>query len=188
MKTVKQLAAELNTSKSTLHRLIHDNNIETIQQGNKRLIDETIETAIIKAFHEKTLQGETIQNDSETVQKRFKNDSKTFHRNDIETIQSEHIESLKAQVQLLNEQLTVKDKQLTAAQAQINNLIDTIHELTIALKAAQALHGIDKQQKAIEVKQVKTDPKTHTELQTQKPKQEPNRQRKLSDRIKAFFK
>lgn len=177
MKTVKQLAAELNTSKSTLHRLIHDNNIETIQQGNKRLIDETIETAIIKAFREKTLQGETIQNDS-----------KTIHRNNIETIQSEHIESLKAQVQLLNEQLTVKDKQLTAAQAQINNLIDTIHELTIALKAAQALHGIDKQQKVIEIKQEKAEAKPHTTLHTQKPKQEPNRQRKLSDRIKAFFK
>ena len=86
MKTVKQLAAELNISKSTLHRLIHDNNIETIQQGNKRLIDETIETAIIQAIKEKTLQSETIQNDSETVQKRFKNDSETIQRNDFETI------------------------------------------------------------------------------------------------------
>lgn len=185
MKTVKQLAAELNTSKSTLHRLIHDNNFETIQQGNKRLISETIETAIIKAFQEKTLQGETIQNDSETVQKRFKNVSETVQRNNI---QNDYIDSLSAQIDTLTKQLKAKDEQLTAAQAQITKLIDTIHELTIALKAAQALHGIDKQQKVIEVKQEKAEAKPHTPLHTQKPKQEPNRQRKLSDRIKAFFK
>lgn len=180
MKTVKQLAAELNTSKSTLHRLIHDNNIETIQQGNKRLIDETIEAAIIKAFQEKTLQGETIQNDSAPIQKRFKNDS--------ETMQNDYIKSLSAQIDTLTKQLTVKDEQLAAAQAQINNLIDTIHELTIALKAAQALHGLDKQQKTIEVKQEKAEAKAHTTLHTQKQKQAPKQKRTLSDRIKAFFK
>jgi excisionase family DNA binding protein len=130
MKTVKQLAAELNISKSTLHRLIHDNNIETIQQGNKRLIDETIETAIIQALKEKTLQSETIQNDSETVQKRFKNDS----RNDIETIQSEYIESLKAQVQLITEQLKMKDKQIA-------DLSELVKDFSLKLDKQQALHA-----------------------------------------------
>lgn len=115
MKTVKQLAAELNISKSTLHRLIHDNNIETIQQGNKRLIDETIETAIIQALKEKTLQSETIQNDSETVQKRFKNDSETIQRNDFETKYIQQLEQqildLKADKQYLQERLTAAEQE-----------------------------------------------------------------------------
>lgn len=148
MKTVKQLAAELNISKSTLHRLIHDNNIETIQQGNKRLIDETIETAIIQALKEKTLQSETIQNDSETVQKRFKNDS----RNDIETIQSEYIESLKAQVQLLTEQLKVKDKQIA-------DLSEQVKDFSLKLDKQQALHAGTIQTQLID-KQAPAEPTT----------------------------
>ena len=82
----------------------------------------------------------------------------------------------------------MKDEQLSAAQAQINSLVDTIHELTIALKAAQALHGLDKQQKTIEVKQEKAEAKPQTQLHTQKPKPAPKQKRTLSDRIKAFFK
>ena len=91
MKTVSQLAKELGVSKSTLHRTIQKNDFETIQQGNKWLIDETIEKAIIQAFQEKTFQGDSIQNDSETLQKRVKNDS----RNDTDSIL---IEELRAQI------------------------------------------------------------------------------------------
>ena len=39
MKTVSQLAQELNVNRTTLHRLIQCNNIETLHEGNKRLID-----------------------------------------------------------------------------------------------------------------------------------------------------
>ena len=52
---MSQLARELNISKSTLHRLIQRNEIETIQQGNKNMIDEVSEQAIIKALKEKNV-------------------------------------------------------------------------------------------------------------------------------------
>lgn len=180
MKTVKQLAAELNISKSTLHRLIHDNNIETIQQGNKRLIDETIETTIIQALKEKTLQSETIQNDSETVQKRFKNDS----RNDIETIQSEYIESLKAQVQLLTEQLKVKDKQIA-------DLSEQVKDFSLKLDKQQALHAGTIQTQLID-KQAPAEPTTAaaTKRPAQRPRserQQPHRKQSMLDSLlKAF--
>lgn len=180
MKTVKQLASELNVSKSTLHRLIHDNNIETIQQGNKRLIDETIETAIIKALKEKTLQSETIQNDSETVQKRFKNDS----RNDIETIQSEYIESLKAQVQLLTEQLKMKDKQIA-------DLSEQVKDFSLKLDKQQALHAGTIQTQLID-KQAPAEPTTAaaTKRPAQRPRSERQQPRKkqsmLDSLLKAF--
>lgn len=173
MKTVKQLAAELNISKSTLHRLIHDNNIETIQQGNKRLIDETIETAIIQALKEKTLQSETIQSDSETVQKRFKNDS----RNDIETIQSEYIESLKAQVQLLTEQLKVKDKQIA-------DLSEQVKDFSLKLDKQQALHAGTIQAQLID-KQAPAEPTTAAE--TKRPAQRPRSERQQPHRKQSML-
>ena len=43
MKTVSQLAQELNVNRTTLHRLIQCNNIETLHEGNKRLIDAQAE-------------------------------------------------------------------------------------------------------------------------------------------------
>ena len=39
MKTVSELAKELNVNRTTLHRLIQRNKIETLQDGNKRLIE-----------------------------------------------------------------------------------------------------------------------------------------------------
>jgi excisionase family DNA binding protein len=178
LKTVKQLAAELNISKSTLHRLIHDNNIETIQQGNKRLIDETIETAIIQALKEKTLQSETIQNDSETVQKRFKNDS----RNDIETIQSEYIESLKAQVQLLTEQLKMKDKQIA-------DLSEQVKDFSLKLDKQQALHAGTIQTQLID-KQAPAEPTTAaaTKRPAQRPRPERQQPRKKQSMLDSFLK
>ena len=177
LKTVKQLAAELNISKSTLHRLIHDNNIETIQQGNKRLIDETIEAAILKALKEKTLHGETIQNDSESVQKRFKNDS----RNDYETIQSEYIESLKAQVQLLTEQLKVKDKQ-------ISDLSEQVKDFSLKLDAQQALHAGTIQAQLIDKQ---PEPAAATKQPAPRPRSErqpkPKKKQSVLDRLFTVF-
>lgn len=186
MKTVKQLAAELNTSKSTLHRLIHDNNIETIQQGNKRLIDETIEKAIIQALQEKSLQGETIQNDSETFQKRCRNVS----RNDYETIQNDkeqqllqQLEDLKAQIEELKKDKQKLNERLDSAVQNITELIAANKDLTIALKAAQALHGLEKQQKVLEVKTAVSDPQPKRTT----PKAATTANKKLSffDKLKA---
>lgn len=177
-KSISQLAKELGVTRQAIYKKIKtDNQLSTglqqftVNQGKLTVYSLQGQKLIKQAFLNNT-----------TVNRADNVDSKPMSTN------SKLVDSLTAQIETLTKQLTVKDNQLSAAQAQINNLIDTIHELTIALKAAQALHGIDKQQKAIEVKQVKTDPKTHTELQTQKPKQAPKQKRTLSDRIKAFFK
>lgn len=181
-KSISELAKEIGVTRQAIYKKIKtDNQLSTglqqftVNQGKLTVYSLQGQKLIKQAF----LNNTTV---NQPVNRAVNVDSKPVSTN------SKLVDSLTAQIETLTKQLTVKDNQLSAAQAQINNLIDTIHELTIALKAAQALHGIDKQQKAIEVKQVKTDPKTHTELQTQKPKQAPKQKRTLSDRIKAFFK
>ena len=115
MKTVSELAAELKVNRTTLHRLIQRNNIATLQEGNKRLIDATAEQAILKAFNNKSLQ-------SETLQKHCKNDAETLQRNNIETdyIKSllAQIEELKADKSFLQSQLVAKDNQIAALTAE----------------------------------------------------------------------
>ena len=188
MKTVKQLAAELNISKSTLHRLIHDNNIETIQQGNKRLIDETIETAIIKALQEKTLHGETIQNDSETVQKRFKNDSETIQRNDFET---KYIQQLEQQILDLKADKQYLQERLTAAEQERASLTQERDKLTKERQTILAELLELKQPKEIELK-APAEPTTAaaTKRPAQRPRperQQPRRKQSMLDSLlKAF--
>lgn len=115
MKTVSELAKELNVNRTTLHRLIQRNNIETLQEGNKRLIDATAEQAIKEAFQSKSLQGETLQ-------KHCKNDAETLQRNNIETdyIQSllVQIAELKADKEFLQSQLVAKDNQIATIAAE----------------------------------------------------------------------
>ena len=177
MKTMSQLARELNISKSTLHRLIQRNEIETIQQGNKNMIDEVSEQAIIKALNGKTFQKETFQRDkieTKTFQNQIVPQMERFAEQEQkllelqQQLQSITDNSIKLQFQLdilktenvsLNDKIADKDKtierleqdkeylksKLDAADANISNL-------TTALTAAQALHGMDKQQAVIDVK------------------------------------
>ena len=174
---MSQLARELNISKSTLHRLIQRNEIETIQQGNKNMIDEVSEQAIIKALKEKTFQKEPFQRDkieTKTFQNQIVPQMERFAEQEQkllelqQQLQSITDNSIKLQFQLdilktenvsLNDKIADKDKtierleqdkeylksKLDAADANISNL-------TTALTAAQALHGMDKQQAVIDVK------------------------------------
>ena len=154
MKTLAQLAAELNVSKSTIYRTIHQNGFRTIQQGNKKLIDESVEQAKVEVLKGKTIQNEQFKNDSETAQ----NDSERFGLNGAEL---KMIDVLKAQIADKDNQISLLQSQITelkAVKAKLNERLDmaetNISNLTTALTAAQALHGMDKQQAAIEVKQV----------------------------------
>ena len=144
-KSISQLAKELGVTRQAIYKKIKtDNQLSTglqqftVNQGKLTVYSLQGQKLIKQAFLNNT-----------TVNRAVNVDSKPMSTN------SKLVDSLTAQIETLTKQLTVKDNQLSAAQAQINNLIDTIHELTIALKAAQALHGIDKQQKVIEVKQEK---------------------------------
>lgn len=181
LKSISQLAKELGVTRQAIYQKIKSN-----KELSTRLQPFTVNNCKFTVY---SLQGQELikqafinQTVNQTINRTVNVDSKPV------STDSQLIDSLTAQIDTLTKQLTVKDEQLTAAQAQINNLIDTIHELTIALKAAQALHGLDKQQKTIEVKQEKAEAKAHTTLHTQKQKQAPKQKRTLSDRIKAFFK
>ena len=174
---MSQLARELNISKSTLHRLIQRNEIETIQQGNKNMIDETTEQAIIKALHDKTFQKETFQkneNETKTFQNQIVSQAERIveqEKNILElqqqlqditnkSIQLQfQLDILKAENTSLNDKIADKDKtigRLEQDKEYLKSKLDAadsnISNLTTALTAAQALHGMDKQQAVIDVK------------------------------------
>ena len=189
MKTVTQLAEELNVNRTTLHRLIQRNNIETLQEGNKRLIDTASEQAIIQAFKSKSLHNETLQSNNETLQSNNKVlQQKVNEQGEQLADLRRHITEQNNQIESLRRQLSDTEKKLdeykhkVSALTEFNNLhhktidrlekennklnerldkaeteragfLNNISELTIALKAAQALHGMDKQQAAIELKE-----------------------------------
>lgn len=180
MKTVKQLAAELNVSKSTLHRLIHklkqERIIETIQRDNKLLLDDSAEKAIIQALKEKALQGETIQNDSETVQKRFKNESETNQRNDF---QKQYIDSLLSQIEELkaDKERIYNDyeSEKKERQTMLINLLDLQKE-NESIKIE-----LDKYKSLVDSKQtVKAEPRPKGAATRQEPKQPQRPQKKKS--------
>lgn len=181
MKTVKQLAAEQNTTKQIIHRIIKRERIETIQNGNRLLIDSEAEAAILQALQLHEAANRTAPDDSRTIQndsERFENNSKRFKtiQNDstpagsLEDPEQEN-EQQREQLEELrenNKRLAEDNKQLSAenrllsAQAELlcsqleelrtdkQYLKEHIDRLTAALQAAQALHGIEKQQAAIE--------------------------------------
>ena len=156
--TIQELSQELNISAQALRQWCKKNNVRKERtKGTKAtyVLDcDTVEQARTYYLSERkeTNQGkesnESKESDSETVQKRFKNDS----RNDIETIQSEYIESLKAQVQLLTEQLKVKDKQIA-------DLSEQVKDFSLKLDKQQALHAGTIQTQLID-KQAPAEPTT----------------------------
>lgn len=164
-----------------MHRLIHDNNIETIQQGNKRLIDETIETAIIQALKEKTLQSETIQNNSETVQKRFKNDSETIHRNDFET---KYIQQLEQQILDLKADKQYLQERLTAAEQERASLTQERDKLTKERQTILAELLELKQPKEIELK---APAEPTTAAATKRPAQRHRSERQQPKKTNSIF-
>lgn len=84
----------------------------------------------------------------------------------------------------LTKQLEVKDEQIKSLTEQVSSLVNQIAKLTTALQAAQALHGMDKQQKAIEVQ-----PQTEKPAQKSRPapkQKKPRPQKPFS--LMGFFK
>ena len=202
MKTVKQLANELNVSKATIHRTLHKLNqnriIETIQDGNKILIDDSIEKAIILEINAKLNQRETIQNDSET----FANDSKTNHCNDSETIfcnddselQREYIELLKAQIDDLRADKHYLQERLTAAEQERAALTAERDKLTAERQALLAEMLELRQPKVIEVMEPEPTtkaaaapaPAPASERKTHQHKQQPERRGTLQKLLRRF--
>ena len=89
------------------------------------------------------------------------------------------ISSLESIVETMTKQNDILNSRLDKAEAERERLEQTISNLTVALSAAQALHGIDKQQAVIEVKDP-TEQESHPE---QGPEQEPEQKRSFFSKI-----
>lgn len=167
MKTVKQLAAQLGVSKSTLHRLIQKLNqdcvIETVQRDNKILIDDVAEKAIIQAYNEKSSHGDASCTDAETAQKRVKSESCS----DFET---KYIESLEQQIIDLKADKEDLQQRLNNSEQERQTLLVQLLELR-------------QQTKVIEVKTA--------EQQTVKPqtvkRSAPKQPQTIMDAVRSFF-
>lgn len=194
--TIQELSQELNISAQALRQWCKKNNVrkertkgtkatyvldfDTVEQARAYYLNESKESNERKETNQGKESNESKESDSETVQKRFKNDS----RNDIETIQSEYIESLKAQVQLLTEQLKVKDKQIA-------DLSEQVKDYKSFLGNQQALHAGTIQAQLID-KQAPAEPTAAaaTKRPAQRPRperQQPRRKQSMLDSLlKAF--
>lgn len=181
MKTVKQLAAELGVSKSTLHRLIQKLNqdcvIETVQRDNKILIDDAAEKAIIQAFNEKSSHGDASCTDAETAQKRVKSESCT----DFET---KYIESLEQQILDLKADKQYLQERLTAAEQERASLTQERDKLTQERQTILAELLELKQPKEIELK---APAEPTTAAATKRPAQRPRSERQQRQQKLSFF-
>ena len=167
-KTIKELAAEIGVSEQALRQWCKKNNVRKERtQGTKPsyIIDFDTEKSIKEYYS-----GETIERKAESNETKEKAKKGNAFDNDI-------------LLETLTKQLEVKDKQIEALTEQNSSLIKQLDNITAALQAAQALHGIDKQQKAIEV----FEAAPAAEPPQDPPQQQPHK-RTLSERIRAFFK
>lgn len=73
------------------------------------------------------------------------------------------IDSLKEQIEALQQQLTVKDGQISFLQEQAARQLQTIDNLTAALTAAQTLHAMDKREQLQIIDQSREAPGEHPE-------------------------
>jgi DNA-binding LacI/PurR family transcriptional regulator len=159
LKTISQIAKELNVSRQTVYNRINNNPelSNNLRQCTVKIQNRTLYT--LQAF-------ELIKQEFEKSVK--SNIDVKFTSNMIDT---------------LTQQLTVKDSQIAALQSEVAALTDTVKELTVALKAAQALHGMDKQQATIEVKAAPTEKKNSEKASRSEPRRQPQRHKSWLERL-----
>lgn len=156
LKTISQIAAELGVTRQAVYQRIKSTELST------RLQPFTVKQNNTKVY---TLQGQELikQAFSSGVNVNCKQavDSKR------QSIDSKLIDSLQATIATLTNQLESKDKQIEKLTEQVSTLLQQIDKLTTALQAAQALHGMDKQQAVIEVQERPAEQAQITELKEQ---------------------
>lgn len=148
MKTVKQLADSLGVSKTSIRKRLTDDfrqhYVQASDTGTLYITDEGCELIAEttanhrKPFAETTTNqsgefAETTANQSEKFAETTANHCKPF----VETTANQ-AETL---LLLLQEQLAVKDRQISALQEQVSELTKSLHSLTTSLSAEQALHA-----------------------------------------------
>lgn len=178
--SVGQISKALGVSRQAVYQKIRsDKRLQadlqpfTVKQGKYTLYSLQGQKRIIQAFSEhssaKSKPDIDINCKPEADKEQLTNANKL-----IDSLQNT-IDILRADIETLKEQLTVKDAQISREQ-------EHVKELTTALHAAQALHGLEHKEKALEVEAVPVDhPGEHPQ-----PEQKPERQRRTTpERVAA---
>jgi len=167
LKTISQIAAELGVTRQAVYQRIKGAELST------RLQPFTVKQNNTKVY---TLQGQ------ELIKQAF---SSGVNVNCKQAVDSKRQSIDSKLIDSLTEQLQVKDKQIQQLTEQVGNLIQQIDKLTTALQAAQALHGMDKQQAVIEVKE--RPAAANVDSRPQSERQQPRRKQSMLDSLlKAF--
>ena len=141
-KTIKELSAEIGVSEQALRQWCKKNNVRKERtQGTKAsyIIDFDTEKSMKDYYLNEIKERKAESN--ETKEKAEKGNA---FDNDI-------------LLETLTKQLEVKDKQIEALTEQNNSLLKQLENVTAALQAAQALHGMEKKQAVIELKEPEGD-------------------------------
>ena len=146
------------------------NGVKLIEQAFSATISDTDSTKVEKIESQlkdvkEQLESTTEQLKNKCEELRQKEQTLNELNTKLKVIEST-IESLASDKSFLQEQIKQQVQQLQTATDKEVKYLDTIDRLTTALTAAQALHGMDKQQAAIEVK-------TEPEEPTQESRSEP---------------
>ena len=149
----QELSKNLNVCQNELDKALKE--VEELKRINSEL---TTKTSVIDSLTEKC---RILESDCQRLEKNL---------SECQT----QIEDLKADKAKLNERL---DK----AESDRSELIESNKELTIALKAAQALHGMDKQQRVIETEQAAPEPER--QQSSSDPQEQPEQKRSFFKRL-----
>lgn len=208
MKTVKQIAIEQGVSKQTIHRIVRKRSLETFLDGNKVMLDDAAEAAIIEELQNRQPAPDIPADDAADDSGRVENvpeRSRTFPDDSPDEGRTvpDPVELLLSQVEELRADKEQLISQLEEKQRTIDGLISQLDNVTAALKAAQTLHGIEKQQKVIEVKAAaaaedptpaRSERRASSEGRSPAPAparsgtQRPRTKNKLSDIMRKLFK
>lgn len=170
--SVGQISKALGVSRQAVYQKIRsDKRLQadlqpfTVKQGNYTLYSLQGQKRIIQAFSEHSSVKSKPDIDT-NCKPEIDKEQLTSANKLIDSLQNT-IDILRADIETLKEQLTVKDAQISREQ-------EHVKELTTALHAAQALHGLEHKEKALEVEAVPVDhPGEHPE-----PEQAPERTRR----------
>lgn len=190
LKTIAQIAQDLNVSRQAVYKKLKKNpdlttslQPYTTTKGKLTVYDSQGQELIKQAFQNQPVNHADNQRVNQSVTS--DNQMLTSLQQQNSLLQSE-LDVLKTQltdkdnqINLLKSQIAYRDKTIASLQAdkdklnaRLDKAEDNISSLSTALTAAQALHGMDKQQAAIEVKE---EPK---ELASEEEPEQP--QQKLS--------
>ena len=182
--SIAQISDKLGVSKQAVYVKLKRPDIatavksETVRQGNKtlytlnavKLIEQAFSVTVLDADSTKV---EKIESRLKDVEEQLESVTEQLGNKCMELQQKEQtlnelntklklvesvIESLNSDKLFLQEQIKQQVQQLQTAIDKEVKYLDTIDRLTTALTAAQALHGMDKQQAVIEVNQTPQEP------------------------------